>query len=129
MNRSSTSGFVRRILSLFQLQGTEQARSDTEQGSRELDSQGEGTTAAINFVETENDSEGSKDTLRLLLCSTSGLHQEVLKSINDDRELFIYLRRQFFSKRAWFTFRSVGAVSLTKVSNVEHEDFLRHKCC
>jgi hypothetical protein len=54
------------------------------------------------------------------------LEQGVLQNINDDRELFNYLRKQYFSKRNWFALRSVTALSLAQVGFHQQTGLRKH---
>ncbi|KAK8041733.1 FAD binding domain protein [Apiospora rasikravindrae] len=63
-----------------------------------------------------------RDNLYLLLCVDKGgiksLHQELLRDIRDDVELFEFLRELYYSirprQRDWFTLRSLKTVSLVR---------------
>lgn len=66
--------------------------------------------------------------LCLLLCIDEGtsrtiLHQENLKRISQDCELFQYLREKYFNfkkTKRWYTIRSMSSVSLAQAS---HQQF------
>ena len=117
------SKFVQRVLNVFRQEGggQQQPPSDAEQGGHELQAPLSEPTPISDADPTGTNAETPKDEdLRLLLCVADGrakttLKQEVLQNINDDRELFIYVRKQYFTKRNWFALRSVGAVSLAQV--------------
>lgn len=65
----------------------------------------------------------NKDDFLLLLCIDKGdtetpLHQKNLDQVSTDRELFEFLRSQYFGYRkiqSWFTFRTIHQLSLTRV--------------
>ena len=74
-----------------------------------------------------------QDTLHLLLCIEKGnsgtpLHQEHLEDVSTDRELFLFLRSEYFGHwnvRHWFILRNIGSLSLSRVctfflSSVSH---------
>jgi hypothetical protein len=114
-----TSGLFQRILNVFGQQdvGQQHPDSDVEQGRHES-TRCSGRPAPIA---SEREEENQKqEGLHLLLCVDDGraqttLKHEVLQNINDDRELFNHLRKQYFIKRSWFTLRSIGAVALAQV--------------
>lgn len=125
------SGIVQHILGVFRscFEGQQQPYPDAEQGERAVQTYSGrpdlSVDAVANELEVENPDKGA---LRLLLCVADGgaktkLEQKELQNINDDRELFTYLRKQYFKKRNWFTLRSVGALTLAQVS------FQGHKIC
>jgi len=66
---------------------------------------------------------GCRDALHLLLCIDKGnsgtpLYQEQLGDVTTDRGLFLFLRSKYFrhwNARQWFTLRSVGSLSLSRV--------------
>ena len=121
----STSTLIQRILGMFRQQDVDQQQpgSDAELGEQELQTPSGGsapiTTAGVSGSE---DGIPEQEALRLLLCvddrrAKTTLEQEVLQNINDDRELFIHLRNQYYKKRDWFSLRSVGALSLAQVTS------------
>jgi hypothetical protein len=66
---------------------------------------------------------GSQDIPHLLLCIDQGrsatpLFQERLGYVSTDRQLFSFLRSEYFrhwNARPWFTLRSIATISLTRV--------------
>jgi hypothetical protein len=76
--------------------------------------------------EPANDQEianAPQEILHLLMCIDKGvfstrLYQEQLQGIGEDRELFEFLREQYFKHRnfaSWFTLQGVKTLSLTRV--------------
>jgi len=67
-----------------------------------------------------------QDDLYLLLCIKKGgvmsLHEERLQLLKNDNELFMLLRKRYYSIRppsqAWFTFRTLKSISLVRVSHL-----------
>jgi len=122
----ATSRFIQQILGVFRQQDVDQQQPgpDAELGEHEL--QTPSGSAPITNAEVPGSETGipEQEALRLLLCVDDGrakttLEQEVLQNINDDRELFTYLRKQYYRKRDWFSLRSVGALSLAQVTSVQ----------
>jgi hypothetical protein len=117
------SGLVQRILNLLRQQDVrqQQPHSDAELGGHELQAPSCGLDPITDAKASERENANpAQEALRLLLCvedrrARTTLKQEVLQNINDDRELFTYLRNQYFMKRSWFALRSVGVLSLAQV--------------
>ncbi|KAM0420971.1 hypothetical protein ACHAPT_011214 [Fusarium lateritium] len=73
-------------------------------------------------IPRQGHSSPSQEVLHLLLCIDKGepltrLHQECLYGINEDKQLFSFLRDQYLKHRklsSWFSLRSVKSVSLAR---------------
>jgi hypothetical protein len=130
----ATPGFVQRILKVFRQEdgGQQQPHSDAEQGAHESQAPyGRPAPVANASAAEREDGNLKQEALRLLLCVNDGrakttLKQEVLRNINDDRELFTHLRKEYFMKRSWFTLRSIGALTLAQVGFQEQTDLRKH---
>lgn len=102
--------------------GQRQRNPDAERGGDESQARSDASAPITDAAASERE-EGTpnEELLRLLLCVDDGrlkatLKQEMLRNINDDRELFTHLRQLYFIKRGWLTLRSIGTVSLAQVS-------------
>lgn len=119
--QETTPRSLRSLLNLFSQRAQQQSRSDAEQGGQDRSSTHESTHTIDAETSAGADGEAKLEALRLLLCVDDGrakatLKQEILLNINDDRDLFTYLRKQYFTKRTWFALRCISAVSLAQVS-------------
>jgi hypothetical protein len=130
----ATSRLVQRILKVFRQQdgGQQQPHSEAEQGAHEQQAPFGRPAPGANAAAAEReDGNLEQEALRLLLCVDDGrakttLKQEVLQNINDDRELFTHLRKEYFMKTSWFTLRSIGALTLAQVCFQEQTDMRKH---
>ena len=117
------SRFVQRIFNILCQQdaGQRQLRSDAELGGYESQVPSFELAPIADVRASRRECENSEQAaLRLLLyvddrTAKTTLKQEILRNINDDRELFFYLRSQYFTKWSWFSLRSIGALSLAQV--------------
>jgi hypothetical protein len=81
------------------------------------------TSTPGGTTQTGPNASGSRDIPYLLLCIDQGalaspLFQERLGYVSTDRQLFAFLRSEYFRRwnvRPWFTLRSIAAISLTRV--------------
>lgn len=123
LSRKATPGFVQRFLNVLRQEnaGQQQPRSNPELGEHESQVPSCELAPIANVWASGRGCENPEQVaIRLMLCvddrrAKTTLKQEVLRNISDDRELFIYLRNQYFMKRSWFSLRSIGTLSLAQV--------------